>query len=168
MWPFNRNSQPLITDDHFRELISQAMTELETKTMALDALIHFAETDWNADLELGTITFTSETGITATAPVQVVGTYNLNDNTFLWGWDHPSVPEPIANHAQAVLKYGEEHRLVPLTERKIECTDADCWEFTALACKLNEAQGAYRGALEGTLVFMTFGTVKMSSAGQIQ
>jgi hypothetical protein len=49
--------------------------------------------------------------------------------------------------------------------RKLNCDEADCWEFTALACQLCKAEGAYRGPGGTTLVFMTFGKITMSKPG---
>ncbi len=46
--------------------------------------------------------------------------------------------------------------------RKVECAESDCWEFTALACKLCDAKGAYRGPSDTARVFMTFGEVTLS------
>ena len=49
-----------------------------------------------------------------------------------------------------------------LTTEKLECEESDTWELTALACKLCEAGGAYRSRAGNTLVFMTFGEVRLS------
>jgi hypothetical protein len=38
------------------------------------------------------------------------------------------------------------------------------WEFTALACHLCDAQGAYRGPAGTALVFMTFGEVTLAQS----
>ena len=58
---------------------------------------------------------------------------------------------------------GEEHGIAALTTRKLECDEAEAWEFTALACKLCDAQGGYRGPAGSTLIFMTFDDVQLSS-----
>jgi hypothetical protein len=114
------------------------------------------------DQDAGEVYFTSPTGVVATCPVQIVGTYNTEDGTWLWGWDHPSVDEPLQEHARAVRKYGERHGIPSLTTRKVACSEAEAWEFAALACHLCDAQGAYRGPMDATLVFLTFGSVSLS------
>lgn len=119
-------------------------------------------TSWAADLEAGTISFVNDKGWTITAPVQVIGTLNTADGTWLWGWDHPSAPDPVAQHARLVRAFGEKHGLGALTTRKIEATQEDGWEFTALACHLAGAQGGYRGPAGKTMVFMTFGEIEIS------
>lgn len=116
--------------------------------------------DWAVDLDLGTITWTNAR-VTATAPVQVIGTYNQKDGTWLWGWDHPSVPSPASLSAKAMKAYGERHGVTSYTTRKIACTEAEAWQFAAVAAYLTGAQGAYRGPTGTTLVFMTYGTVTL-------
>lgn len=120
---------------------------------------------WAADLEAGTITFTNNKGLEITAPVQVVGTYNSADGTWLWGWDHPSVPEPVSHDARRVHDFGRKYRLEALTTRQIEADESDAWTFTALACHLAGAQGGYRGPAGTTYVFMTYGSVSIHKPG---
>ena len=112
---------------------------------------------WDADLEVGTLTFTNADGWRVTAPMQVVGTLNTADNTWLWGWDHPSVPEPLRAHSQLVRDFGATHDLEAFTVRRIEAGEQDGWQFAALACYLAKAQGVYRGPSGSTMLFMTFG-----------
>lgn len=116
---------------------------------------------WDVDLDAGTITFTSAHKV-ATAPVQVVGTYNTGDGTFLWGWDHPSVPAHAAEAAKAVKAYGDRHDIKNITTRKVAVTEEEAWDFTAMAAYLTDAKGLYRGPSGPTHVFMTFGPVKVS------
>ncbi|TGX55257.1 hypothetical protein E5A73_06275 [Sphingomonas gei] len=120
---------------------------------------------WAADLEAGTITFVNARGWEITAPVQVVGTLNTTDGTWLWGWDHPSVPAPVSGHAGLVRDFGAKHGLEALTTRMIEASEADGWTFAALACYLAGAQGAYRGPAGDALVFMTYGEVSIRDPG---
>ncbi len=140
----------------------RADAELRLKTEAAMGMWGLGSCEsWAADLDAGTITFVNDKGLEITAPVQVIGTLNTADGTWLWGWDHPSVPVPIAAHAQRVREFGEQHGLVALTTRKIEADETDGWSFTALACHLAGAQGGYRGPAGDALVFMTYGQVSI-------
>lgn len=68
--------------------------------------------DWNADLASGVITFTNtEMGLIVTAPLQVIGTYDIQDCTWLWGWNHPSVAEQLGAYATLASDMGWRHRL---------------------------------------------------------
>lgn len=119
---------------------------------------------WDADLDAGTITFTNDQGWVVTAPVQVVGTYSTKDGTFLWGWDHPSIPEPARIASQVVQTFGAKYGLEVLTTRKVAISEEEAWELTALANYLWKGQGAYRGPTNGgtTLVYMTYGELTIT------
>ncbi len=83
--------------------------------------------------------------------------------SWFWGWDHPSVAPALSAHAQQLYAYGKAQGIARLTTRKLSCTEAEAWELTALACKLCDAQGAYRGPAGTTMVFMTFGQVSLGA-----
>lgn len=146
----------------FDQLIEQSMEELRVKTAAHDAVWRISEAAWDVDQDAGTLTFTAPTGVKATCSVQIIASRNDEDGSLMWGWDHPSVPEPLQKHAQAVRAYGEKHGYKWLTTPMIRCPEDKAWQLTALACKLNEAQGAYRGTAGSTAIFMTFNDVTLA------
>lgn len=163
---FNRlfgKGKPRESSD-FRQTLDQSMEELRLKTEAHDGAWRLGEADWNVDQDVGTIIFTRPDGITATCPVQIIGTYNTDDGTWLWGWEHPSVVPALQDHAKQVRAYGQKHGISRLTTQKLECEEDEAWEFAALACKLCGAQGAYRGPAGSALIFMTFGDVQLGNS----
>jgi len=138
---------------------ARAKNELEMHTQSANSLWGLDRAAWAADLKAGTITFTNEEmGLVATAAVQVVGTLNTEDGSWLWGWDHPSVPEALAQHARRVRAFGEQYGLEELVTRMIPASMEDAWRFTALACHLGGGQGGYSGPSGVARVFMTFGS----------
>jgi len=143
--------------------IKQSVEGLRTQTSTHAATWHLgAEANWAADQDAGLIRFTFKDGTIAEADLQIVGTYNTLDGTFLWGWDHPSVAEPLRKHASLAKEFGEKNGLPKFTERKVKCSEDDAWEFTAVAARLGKANGAYRGPAGTALVYMTFGEIKLS------
>lgn len=142
----------------------RAATTLEAQTTFHDQTWQMGASQWAVDMDEGTITFTNPRGWIITAPVQVVGTYSRRDGTFMWGWDHPSVPEPASRAAQTVRDFGETYQVDLLTTRVVAATEGEAWSWTSLANYLWEGQGAYRGPANGgeTLVFMTFGEITIS------
>ncbi|MBW4684284.1 MAG: hypothetical protein KME40_04130 [Komarekiella atlantica HA4396-MV6] len=146
----------------FHTLVEQSMEELRLKTEAHNGAWRLGESSWDIDQDAGTVVFTRPDGITARCSVQIIGTYNTQDSSWLWGWNHPSVIPALQSHARQVQTYGEKHGIEYLTTQKLSCTENQAWEFTALACKLCEAQGAYRCPTGSTLVFITFGQVTLS------
>ena len=147
------------------ELADLAMNELQLKTEALDNLWGLGEADWEIDQEEGTIVFTSEEkGMVATCKVQIIATYNTDDSTWLWGWDHPSVEPPLNEHAEIArqfgLKNGDEFEV--FTVNNIEIEEGFAWELAAMTCHLAGAEGVYRGPAGSTMVFVTFSDVSIS------
>jgi hypothetical protein len=147
-----------------RPEVEKAMLALQAVTAAHDAAWRLGRAAWSVDQGEGTIQFTPPNGMVATAPVQIIGTYNTQDGTWLWGWDNPSVAEPLATHAKAVEAYGRLHGFDILTSPSVQCPEEQCWELTALAYMLNGAQAAYRGPAGHTRVFFTFGEVTLRKA----
>lgn len=139
-----------------------ATEELRLKTEAHVGSWQSDKASWSVDLDAGQIEFRNPKGWVIAAPVQFIGTFLTTDSTFLWGWDHPSAPEPVRDHARLVRAFGETQGLKALTTRMIETTEADCWQFTALAAHLGGANGAYRGPVGKAFAFMTFGELTIS------
>ena len=142
-------------------VFGRAQSEIVLKTQLFQRIFGDEHYDWSVDLDAGLITFTSATKVVS-APVQVIGTYNTRDGTFLWGWDHPSVPEARGADARLARRFGQLHNLPLFTTRMVECTEEQAWSFTAVALYLSGAQGAYRGPAGTTLVFMTFGEMTIA------
>lgn len=143
---------------NFKEFVAQCVEELRLKTEAHDGVWRLSEADWELDQDAGTIVFTTPNGIVATCPVQIIGTYDSLAESWMWGWDHPSVDPALQLHAKKVRALGLKNNREELTTQKINITESEAWELTALACKINEAQGAYRGPAGSTFVYVTFGT----------
>lgn len=118
---------------------------------------------WDVDQETGLLVFTNADGTQAECPVQIIESFNTNDNTWLWAWDNPSILEPLLRVVLKVKDYGEKHQIESLTTRTWVGEESDAWAMTALAMKLCNAQGGHREPAAGsTHVFMTFRKVKIS------
>jgi hypothetical protein len=117
-----------------------------------------SESQWMADMDAGTIRF-EFADRSVQAAFQVVGTYDRRSGSFLWGWDHPSVPDTLRLHARLALEWGRDHAVSAFTTRSVNCTEDDAWGYAAVTSRLADASGVYRGPAGDTLVFMTFGDV---------
>lgn len=123
------------------------------------------EKSWVVDETRSTISFSFANGAVASAPVQVVGTYHLDNNTFIWGWKHPNVLPNLQRHAARVRDFGLEYGSKELTTQQIACTEKRAWQYTALAMLLAEANGAYcLQTAPDTFVFVTFGEVELKNS----
>lgn len=146
----------------FQDLLDASVEELQLKTEAHKAWGLGAFDRWDIDQKAGDLVFSNADGTKAIAPAQIIGSFSTNDNTWLWAWDNPSIVDDLKIHALKLKQYGEQHGIDKLTTRKWTGTEEDAWAMAALAVKLCDAQGAYRGPAGPTYVFMTFGKVKIS------
>ena len=143
--------------------ILQAVEGLNGQIAAHNGTWHLGEEEhWAADQDEGTISFSFADGTEAVAEMQIVGTYNTDDETFLWGWDHPSVDEELAKHAELAKAFGLKNELDQYSSRKVKCTEEDAWSFTAVAARLANANGAFCGRSGVAFVYMTFGEISLS------
>lgn len=148
--------------DRFQQLLDTSTEELQLKTEAHKAWGLGSFDNWNIDQNVGDLVFSNDDGTNAVAAAQIIGSFNKNDNSWLWAWDNPSIVDDLKRHALKLKAYGEEHGIDRLTDPKWIGSEQDAWEMAALAVKLCDTQGAYRGPAGSTYVFMTFGNVKLS------
>lgn len=153
-----------LSDDAIDAVFDRARSELAAKTEAHNGSWRMDRARWDVDLEAGKISFVNQRGWTIVAPVQVIGTRSTKDGTWLWAWDNPSIPPARAVDALRVKAFGDAQGLEALTTRKIEASEEQCWELTAIAAHLAGANGAYRGPAGVAEVFMTFGEITITKS----
>ena len=150
--------------DDAQAYVQQSVGGLQAQLAANDGLWRLSEAaSWSVDQDQGQITFSFDNGKRARAPVQIIGTYNPANGTFLWGWDHPSVLPPMRQHAALAKAWGEQHQQPQYTTRLVRCTEEEAWAFTAVAARLGGASGAYRARSGGPIVFVSFGTITLDA-----
>ena len=145
----------------YEELIDLSMNSLQAKNQFHCDNWKLDEADWAVDQEEGIITFHAPDNIVVTAPVQIVGTYDQNQGSWMWSWANHSIEESLARDAIVVKAYGERQDIKLLIGRSSQIEEYDAWQLTALTCELNGQQGVYRGIAGSTLVFMTFGQISL-------
>ncbi len=119
--------------------------------------------NWDVDLAAGQIMWTFADGKVARAPAQLIATWSSSENSFLWGWDHPSAPEGTAIASAALRAHAETHGIAQLLESKVECSMDDGWQLAAMAVLAGDLQGVYRGqASETAWAYIGFGNVSLS------
>jgi len=144
----------------FNTLLDRSMEELRAKTIGHQAGWGFGKADrWSLDLSKGDLLFTFDKGIVATCAAQIVGTLDSSDGSWLWAWANPSIPESLQRDSLRVREYGQQHQIARLTSAEWFCTEEEAWRMAALACKLCETQGVYRGPAGTAFVFITFSEV---------
>jgi hypothetical protein len=147
----------------FHALLDKSMEELRAKTMGHQAGWGFGKANrWSLDQSRGELLLTFDNGVAATCPAQIIGSFDATDGSWLWGWANPSIADSLKRDSLRVRDYGEQRQIARLTSAEWPCTEAEAWRMAALACKLCEAQGVYRGPAGTAFVFMTFGAVELN------
>jgi hypothetical protein len=118
---------------------------------------------WDVDQAKGTITFTNtkKGHKKLVGKVQIIGSFNSDDDTWLWGWANKTVDDELKKDALKLKAYGEKNKLKKLTQEQWEGEINDAWKMTALAVKLLGAEGAYRGPAGKLYVFMVIRDLKV-------
>jgi hypothetical protein len=152
--------------DAYIELRDAGMEHLRALTAGHQGAWHFGDEDqWDFNQDNGDLVFTFANGTIATCPAQILSTFNLDDNTWLWAWANPSIGDALINDSLKVKAHGEQHDFAKLSTEKWSGSEDDAWGVAAIASKLCDSQGAYRGPAGSTLVFFTFGEVKLHRDG---
>lgn len=120
------------------------------------------ETNWSLDQSAGDLVFSFAEGWMAQAPAQIIGSLDTSDGTWLWAWANPSIEVALTRDALTLKAFGQDNGIELLTEPEIYLSEERAWSLTGLSVYLNNSQGAYRGVMGTTLVFITFGTVRLS------
>ena len=147
----------------FKALLENSMAELRAKTTGHQVGWGLGKSNrWSLDQSLGDLIFTFDSGVIATCPAQIVGSFVSDENTWLWAWANPSIADSLKRDSLRVRDYGQQQKIARLTTEEWSGTEEDAWAMAALACKLCNAQGVYRGPAGVAGVFMTFGEVVLS------
>lgn len=147
-----------------RTLVDSGLAQLRALTAGHQAGWGIGDAEnWDIDQDDGYLIFTLPNGLFATCPVQIIGSISEDEGTWLWSWANSSINEELTRDARRVRDYGNANRFESLVAAGWSGTDEDGWDMTAIACKLCDAQGGYRGAMGQSHIFMTFGRVTLSS-----
>lgn len=139
--------------------IEKCVSDLNTRNNKLDEQWQISTfKNYDIDLDNGIIEFRGDKEVLG-ADIQVIGTFH--NGSFLWGWDHPSVPKRLRHDASLVRKWGIEKDINIFTQRKTPCDESMAWSFMAIAATLSNADGGYRAKTGDTLVFLTISNLRI-------
>jgi hypothetical protein len=160
---FQNGGRNGVETPEFKGLLDASMEELRLKTMAHQTGWGLGKAArWSLDQSCGDLVFAFDNGVLATCPAQIIGSFDSADDSWLWAWANPSIHDPLKQDSLRVRDYGQQQQIDRLTSAEWAGTEADAWAMAALACKLCEAQGVYRGPAGTAFVFITFGKVVLS------
>ena len=110
----------------FRQMAVNARFFLETRMAGSEFAKRLDEaSDFRVNQKKGRIVWSFGDAPEVAADAQVIGTYS-DDGSFMWGWGHPDVEEPMQQAAWAVQQFGDGagHHVAwgEVTERVAEAT----------------------------------------------
>ena len=149
----------------FDAFVDGALEGLQIQTAACQGTWGLgSEEDWSFDQEDGRLVLTFSDKI-VTTPAQIIGSFDGDSKTWLWAWANSSIEPALARDAEKVRAYGERHGVKRLVDRKWPADEVDGWRMTALANRICNSGGAYRGAAGSAYVYFTFGKLNIKPRG---
>ena len=119
---------------------------------------------WVLDQTDGRIVWSFDDHV-ASAPAQILGSWNSKVSSFVWSWDNASDADALCETASIVRAFGVEHGIGALTTSPLELDEAQVRDLIALAFRIGRCTGLY-AHFDGTLAsYITFGDVTLEEAG---
>jgi hypothetical protein len=120
---------------------------------------------WALDQDDGRIVWAFEDHV-ASAPVQILGSWNAKVSSFVWAWDNASIAEPLRTTATEVRAFGVEQGIGALTSSPLELDEGRVRDVIALAFSIGRCTGLYH-PFDGELAsYIAFGEVTIEEAGR--
>jgi hypothetical protein len=119
---------------------------------------------WVLDQDDGRIVWSFEDHI-ASAPAQILGSWNGKVSSFVWSWDNDSSQAPLRTTAEDVRAIGLEHGVGALSTSPLKLNEEQVRDLVAVAFRLAGCTGLYHH-YDGVLAtYITFGPVTVEEAG---
>lgn len=99
------------------------------------------DNNWQFDMDSGTIAFGPE----RVFPVQLLGTFSHQSDSWLWAWanEQSGIPARLLEQARQLRSYGEQHGIERLTTPSFAATDMDLHAIGSIAAGMFDASGYY-------------------------
>jgi hypothetical protein len=119
---------------------------------------------WVLDQDLGQIVWSFEDHV-ASAPAQILGSWNGKVSSWVWSWDNESVQAPLRTTAEEVRAIGVLNGIGALATSPLKLNEEQVRDLVAVAFRLAGATGLYHH-YDGVLAtYITFGPVTLEEAG---
>ncbi|MEQ8290836.1 MAG: hypothetical protein RIA08_01425 [Roseovarius sp.] len=135
--------------ESFRQMAVNARFFLETRMAGSEFARRLEEaSDFRVNQKKGRIVWSFDGAPEVAADAQVIGTYS-DDGSFMWGWGHPDVVEPMQQAAWAVQQLGERQQIEELLTRGGPTEDERLKDYMAICAYVSDADGVFMGAHGG-------------------
>ena len=146
----------------FKALLEGSMEGLRLQTEAHQGTWRLGKSErWDFSQHTAELVFTFPDMIVR-APAQIIGSFDSREGSWMWAWGNTSIADSLARDSVRVREYGKQHGIRRLTTAGWSGEEMDGWNMAALANRLCESNGVYRGPTGTTFVFFTFGKVQLT------
>lgn len=101
----------------------------------------------------------------ASAPVQILGSWNSRVSSFVWSWDNETIKPALCLTAEQVRAFGVENDVSALTSSPLKLDEEQARDLVALAFRVGDCTGLYH-PFDGQLAtYVAFGPVTIEEPG---
>jgi hypothetical protein len=119
---------------------------------------------WDLDQTTGLIQWTFPDRI-ATAPAQILASYNRPQGSWMWAWANESILPPLRRDSQRVRDWALDNGHPELAEPKLPADERRASDLSALAVLITKATGFYNPVSSTVVPIITFGKVTIAPCG---
>jgi hypothetical protein len=119
---------------------------------------------WGLDQTTGEITWIFPDRI-ATAPAQILASYNRPKGSWMWAWANESILPPLRRDASRVRDWALANGHPELAEPLLPADERRASDLSALAALITRAKGFYNPASSAVVPIITFGDVRIAPRG---
>ncbi|MDH5572664.1 MAG: hypothetical protein OEY89_12940 [Gammaproteobacteria bacterium] len=115
----------------------------------------------------GTIEFKQGSVVMVTANFVPVGSFNEEQQSWMWAWANGGVTGALKEKAETVKDLEAKTGNEVFGIETISADEGTAWEISALACDHYQGQGIFAAPIEGLLIFMVLHNVSHVNHGQV-
>lgn len=118
---------------------------------------------WVLGQDVGRVTWSFEDHV-ASAPAQLLGSWNSKVGTFVWSWDNETIQAPLCATAQAVREVGAENGVSALATSPLKLEEGQVLDLVALAFRVGGCTGLFHPYDGQLATYIAFGPVTVEES----
>ncbi|MCK5002912.1 MAG: hypothetical protein KAJ92_05915 [Gammaproteobacteria bacterium] len=134
---------------------------LEQKQAALIEQYQIDSFDmFDFDMLKGTIEFKQGSTVMVKADFIPVGSFNEDQETWMWAWANGGVTGEILQKAESIRVLDAKTNNDVFNTETVSADEGLAWEIAAMACDYYQGQGVFAAPVEGLLIFMVLNDIE--------
>lgn len=116
---------------------------------------------WQVDMDKGTISFGSKLSF----PIQILGTYSYESETWLWAWanEDSNLPENLLVEANELREFGEKYNIEFLTMDEFTMENTDVHSIGLIASGKFGSSAYYAGDFGSGIILLTLNSKEVDA-----